>query len=140
LEENIAAAAYKSENTAAGIRHADHVARSIRKKLALTSCSVGIVRSRTQATEFLLTLFSSLSRCTYHFHRIRLPLLESKYSWPGYFLATEQQKESNPLAAYVPLISTFERPRPRGEALEGRLWVIPYPKSKPSCIWRIGSR
>jgi hypothetical protein len=40
-----------------GIRHADHVARSIRKKLALTSLtsggsSVGIVRLRTEAMEF----------------------------------------------------------------------------------------
>jgi hypothetical protein len=39
-----------------GIRHADHVTSSIRKKLALRSQtsrsrSVGIVRSRTQATE-----------------------------------------------------------------------------------------
>jgi hypothetical protein len=47
----------KSENTAVGIRHADHVAPSIRKKLALTSPtsgdrSVSIVLSRTQATEF----------------------------------------------------------------------------------------
>jgi hypothetical protein len=33
-----------------GIRHADHVAASIRKKLALTS--VGIVRLRTEAMEF----------------------------------------------------------------------------------------
>jgi hypothetical protein len=40
-----------------GIRHADHVAPSIRKKFALISLtsggrSVGIVRSRTQATVF----------------------------------------------------------------------------------------
>jgi hypothetical protein len=46
----------ESENTAVGIRHADHAAPCIRKKFALTSptssgCSVGIVRSRTQATE-----------------------------------------------------------------------------------------
>jgi hypothetical protein len=45
------------ENTAVGIRCADHATSSIRKKLALTSPtrdgrSVGIVRSRTQATEF----------------------------------------------------------------------------------------
>jgi hypothetical protein len=42
---------------AVGIRHANHVTRSIRKTLALISPtsggrSVGIVRSRTQATEF----------------------------------------------------------------------------------------
>jgi hypothetical protein len=46
-----------SENTAVGIRHADHVTPSIRKKLAITSPtsggrSVGIVRSRTQTMEF----------------------------------------------------------------------------------------
>ena len=43
--------------TAVGNRCADHVTPSIRKKLALTSPtgggrSVGIVRSRTKATEF----------------------------------------------------------------------------------------
>jgi hypothetical protein len=48
----------ETENTAVGIRHADHVAPSIRKKLALnlltaSGRSVGIVRSRTQATEFV---------------------------------------------------------------------------------------
>jgi hypothetical protein len=47
----------KAENTAVGIRHADHVAPSIRKKLAQTlptisGRSVGIVRSRTQTKEF----------------------------------------------------------------------------------------
>jgi hypothetical protein len=49
----------ETENTAVGIRHADHVAPSIRKKLELTSPtsggrSVGIVRWRTEATEFVL--------------------------------------------------------------------------------------
>jgi hypothetical protein len=53
----------KTENTAVGIRHADHVAPFIRKKLALTSptCggrSVGIVRSRTQTMEFVLFVFA----------------------------------------------------------------------------------
>jgi hypothetical protein len=48
----VAAPVYKTVNTAVGIRHADHVASSIRKKLAITSPtsgdrSVGIVRSRT---------------------------------------------------------------------------------------------
>jgi hypothetical protein len=43
---------------AVGIRHADHVATSIHKKLAITSPtsggrSAGLVRSRTQAMEFL---------------------------------------------------------------------------------------
>jgi hypothetical protein len=58
LKEKVAAPVYKTENTAVEIRHADHVAPSIRKELALTSLtnggrSVDIVRSRTQATEFL---------------------------------------------------------------------------------------
>jgi hypothetical protein len=51
LDRKIAAAVYKTENTAVGIRHADHVTFSIRKKLVITSPasggrSVGIVRSR----------------------------------------------------------------------------------------------
>jgi hypothetical protein len=46
-------------NTAVGIRHADHRGTLYPQKLALTSTtsggrSVGIVRSRTQATEFNL--------------------------------------------------------------------------------------
>jgi hypothetical protein len=59
MEEKVAAPVYKTENTAIGIRLADHVAPSIRKKLALNlptsgSRSVGIVHSRTQATELSL--------------------------------------------------------------------------------------
>jgi hypothetical protein len=47
------------ESTAVGIRLADHATSSNQQKLALTSPtrvgrSVGIVRSRTQATEFSL--------------------------------------------------------------------------------------
>jgi hypothetical protein len=57
LDRKVAAPVWKTENTAVGIRHADHVAPSIRKKLAITSPtsggrSVGIVRSRTQTMEF----------------------------------------------------------------------------------------
>jgi hypothetical protein len=53
LDRKVAAPVYKTENTAVGNRHADHVAPSIRKRLAITSptnggLSVGIVRSRTQ--------------------------------------------------------------------------------------------
>jgi hypothetical protein len=64
LKEKVAAPVYKSENTAVGIRHADHVAPSIRKNLTLTSStsggrSVGIVRSRTQVTGFSL-VFSTI--------------------------------------------------------------------------------
>jgi hypothetical protein len=61
LKEKITAPAYRAENTAIGIRRADHASPSIRKKLALTSPtsggpSVGIVGSRTQATEFVICL------------------------------------------------------------------------------------
>jgi hypothetical protein len=56
LDRKVAAPVQKTENTALGIRHADHVAPSIRK-LVITSPtsggrSVGIVRSRTQTMEF----------------------------------------------------------------------------------------
>jgi hypothetical protein len=49
---------YEAENTAVGTRHADHVAPLYPQKLALTSPTsgsrlVGIVRSRTHATEFV---------------------------------------------------------------------------------------
>jgi hypothetical protein len=62
LEEIVAAPVQKTENTAVGIRFADHATPSIRKKLALTSPtsgsrSVGIVRLRTKATEFVSFLF-----------------------------------------------------------------------------------
>jgi hypothetical protein len=58
LERKVAAPVYKTENTAVRILHADRVAPSP-QKLALTSPtsggrSVGIVRSRTQTTEFVL--------------------------------------------------------------------------------------
>jgi hypothetical protein len=61
LEEIIEALFYKTENISVGIRHADHVAPSIRRKLAITSPtsggrSVGIVRSRIQTMEFSLSL------------------------------------------------------------------------------------
>jgi hypothetical protein len=57
LDRKVAVPVSKTEDTAVGIRHADHVAPSIRKKLAITSPtsggrSVGIVRSLTQAMEF----------------------------------------------------------------------------------------
>jgi hypothetical protein len=62
LGRKVAALVQKAENTTVAIRHADHVALSIRKKLALTSPtsgghSVGKVRSRTQATEFNFSFF-----------------------------------------------------------------------------------
>jgi hypothetical protein len=62
VEEIVAAPVLKSENTAVGIRSADHAAPSIRKKLALTSpingCrSISIVRSPTKATELLLSVY-----------------------------------------------------------------------------------
>jgi hypothetical protein len=57
LDRKVAAPVYKTVNTALGIRHADHLASSVRKKLAITSPtsggrSVGIVRSRTQTMKF----------------------------------------------------------------------------------------
>jgi hypothetical protein len=72
LDRKVAAPVYKTENTAVGIRHADHVAPSISKKLAITSTtsggrSVGIVRSRTQAMEFsflVLYIYNVVSRLT----------------------------------------------------------------------------
>jgi hypothetical protein len=59
LDRKVEAPVYKTENTAIGIRHADHVAPSIRKKLAFTSPtsggrSVGMVRSRTQTMEVFI--------------------------------------------------------------------------------------
>jgi hypothetical protein len=59
LGSNSRGSGLESREYGLGIRHADHVAPSIRKKLALTSLtsgdrSVGIVRLRTQAMEFLL--------------------------------------------------------------------------------------
>jgi hypothetical protein len=54
-----------SGRTAVRIRHADHVALSIRKSLVLSSAtsggrSVGMVRSRTQATEYFKMTSRSL--------------------------------------------------------------------------------
>jgi hypothetical protein len=64
LDGKVAAPVYKIENTAIGIRHADHVAHSIRKKLAITSPtsggrSVGVVCSRTQTMEFFFFFHTS---------------------------------------------------------------------------------
>jgi hypothetical protein len=57
LEEIVVDPVYKAENTAIEIRHANHVAPSIRKRFALTSLtsggrSVGIVHLRTEAAGF----------------------------------------------------------------------------------------
>jgi hypothetical protein len=62
LEIKISGSGLETEITAVGIRHADHVATSIRKKLAITSPtsggrSVGIVRSRTQTMEFSFLVY-----------------------------------------------------------------------------------
>jgi hypothetical protein len=56
LDRKVAAPVWKTDNTAVGIRHAYHVAPSIRKKLTIASLtrggrSVGIIRSRTQTME-----------------------------------------------------------------------------------------
>jgi hypothetical protein len=57
LGSNSSDSSLESREYGLGIRHADHVAPSIRKKLALTSLTcggrlVGIVRLRTEAVEF----------------------------------------------------------------------------------------
>jgi hypothetical protein len=61
LDRKVAAPVQKTENTAVGIRHADHLAPLYPQKLAITSptsggLSVGIVRSLTQTMEFSLVL------------------------------------------------------------------------------------
>jgi hypothetical protein len=66
LERKVAAPVYKTENTTVGIRHADHAAPSIHKKLAITSLttggrSVGVVRTRTQTIEFFSLFERELS-------------------------------------------------------------------------------
>jgi hypothetical protein len=60
LDRKVAAPVYKTENTTVGIRHVDHVAPSIRKKLAITSPTIGglsvsIVRSWAQIMEFFFS-------------------------------------------------------------------------------------
>jgi hypothetical protein len=59
LDRKVAAPVYKTENMAVGIRHADHVAPSIRKswqslRRQAAGRSVGIVHSQTQTLEFSL--------------------------------------------------------------------------------------
>jgi hypothetical protein len=61
LGKNSSGSSLKNENTAVGIRYADHVAPLCPQKLALTSTtsggrSVGIVRSRTKATEIIIII------------------------------------------------------------------------------------
>jgi hypothetical protein len=61
LDRKVAAPVNKTENTAVGMRYADHVAPSIHKKLAITSPtsgghSVGLVRSRTLTVVFNFSL------------------------------------------------------------------------------------
>jgi hypothetical protein len=61
LDRKVAAPLYKTKNTAGGIRHADHVAPSIRKswqslRRQAAVARSGIVRSRTQTMEFSFSL------------------------------------------------------------------------------------
>jgi hypothetical protein len=63
LEEIVAVPVYKTENKTIGIRRADHAISLYPQKLELTSprsgsLSVGIVRSRTEATVFIVTLIT----------------------------------------------------------------------------------
>jgi hypothetical protein len=61
LDRKVAAPVQKTENTAVGIRHADHMAPFIRKSWqSFRGRSVGIVRSRTQTMEFVFF-------CLYYF-------------------------------------------------------------------------
>jgi hypothetical protein len=66
LERKSSGSCLKNREYVIGIRHAEHVAHFIRKKLALTTPtsrgrSAGIVRLRNQTTEFVLfLLFDSL--------------------------------------------------------------------------------
>jgi hypothetical protein len=63
LDRKVAAAVKITENTALRIRHADHMVPSIRKSWqSLRDRSVGIVRSRTQTTEFFF-LYSLCVMC-----------------------------------------------------------------------------
>jgi hypothetical protein len=61
LKEKVAPPVQETEITVVRIRRADHATPLYPQKLALTSttsggCSIGIVRSRTKATEFVLCL------------------------------------------------------------------------------------
>jgi hypothetical protein len=65
LEEKLASPLYKAENRTVGTRCADHAIPLSPQKLALTSSKiggplVGIVCSRTQATEFSLAFFRAV--------------------------------------------------------------------------------
>jgi hypothetical protein len=76
----IAAPVLKSENTAVGIFHADHVSFLYLQKWALTSLtsggrSVGIIRSRSQATEF----FNSILRLSVRVSAAKCCLLHLEY-------------------------------------------------------------
>jgi hypothetical protein len=59
LDRKVVAPVKKTENTAVGIRHADHVAPSIRKswQSLRRQAAVGIVRSWTQTMEFSSVFF-----------------------------------------------------------------------------------
>jgi hypothetical protein len=72
LDRKVAAPVSKTENTAVGIRHADHVAPFIRKswqslrREAAVARSVGIVRSRTQTMEFVVCWKTPISHNRNH--------------------------------------------------------------------------
>jgi hypothetical protein len=88
---------YKSKNTAVRTLHSDHVAPSIRKKLALTSptsggLSVGIVRSRTQATVFVFLLptvswqaYLAVKHTSGTMTRLLLLSVAGSYIWGSFF-------------------------------------------------------
>jgi hypothetical protein len=74
--------------TAVGNRHADHVAPSNRKNLAITSPtsdgrSVGIVRSRTQTMQFFFVFLWAISRCVIVMHIFYVGNLVPIAVWTG---------------------------------------------------------
>jgi hypothetical protein len=65
IDRKVAAPVQKTENTAVGIRHADHVAPSISKSWHTSPTSggrsVGIVRSRTETMEFFFYIYNIIT-------------------------------------------------------------------------------
>jgi hypothetical protein len=102
-----------AEDTAVGIRRADHVASSIGKKLTTTMStsggrSVGIVRSRTQATD---VRFSFLHK-VYHF--LINVLLKQR---DKYIINSEQLLEKSLLISFFTSTEIFCLAIPEKESL-----------------------
>jgi hypothetical protein len=91
LDRKVAAPVKKTENTAVGIRHADHAAPSFSKMLAVTSTSggrsIGIVLSRTQTMEFGFLLPNKDRLCG-----LVVRVLGYRSGGPGSILGTTRKK------------------------------------------------